>query len=93
MKLLDRAYDLCEEGNYSQALKNYDEILQNDPNNIKALVDKATTLQNLGKLKTSIKFYEKALKLDPKNIDAIINKGSALHTLEFQDQSGDHLVF
>ena len=29
MKLLEQAYDLCEEGNYVQALKYYDEILEN----------------------------------------------------------------
>ena len=67
VKLFETAFDYCEEGNYFQALKCYDEILTIDPQNIGALIDKGTTLQNLGNLKTSIKFYDKALSLNQDN--------------------------
>jgi len=87
MKLFEDAFDYCEEGNYLQALKCYDEILTIEPQNIGALIDKGTTLQNLGKLKTSIKFYDKALSLNRNNLDALVNKGSALHSLGLFSQA------
>ena len=48
--MLSQAYELCEDGNYSEAITLYDSIIQKDPKNTNALIDKAVTLQNLGKV-------------------------------------------
>jgi len=83
VSLFQHAYDLCEVGDYRQALRYYSEILKHEPKNVKALIDTGVTYQNLENLKKSIEFYEKALNLDSKNTDAMVNKGSALHALGF----------
>ena len=72
--MLSQAYDLCEDGNFLDALKLYDLALKQEPENINALIDKGVTLQNLGRIKQAIKFYDKALFIDPKNLNALVNK-------------------
>ena len=57
MELLDNAFDLSENGEYVEALHCYDNVLKEEPKNVRALVDKGVTLQNLGKIKKSIEFY------------------------------------
>ena len=48
-KLLEQAYELCEDGNYVMALEYYDIALDIEPNNPNVMVDKGVTLQNLGR--------------------------------------------
>ena len=78
--MLELAYQFIEEENYDDALSIYDKILQNEPNNISALIDKGVTLQNLGKFKKAIILFDKVIELSPKNIDAILNKGTCFHS-------------
>ena len=70
MELLNMAYDLCEDGDYDQAIVCYDKVLYSDPKNTRALIDKGVTLQNLGENKKSLSLYNDALKIDPDNIEA-----------------------
>ena len=71
--MLAQAFELCEDGDYLEALKIYDSVIKKNPKNIQAIIDKAVTLQNIGRLKQSIKLYDKALQIDPSNIDALGN--------------------
>ena len=48
-KLLEQAYELCEDGNYVRALEYYDMALDIEPDNLNVMVDKGVTLQNLGR--------------------------------------------
>jgi len=79
-EMLLQAYDLVEDGNYSEALRLYDLILDECPDNVRALVDKGATLQNIGKMKKAIFSYDKVLAIDSDNLDALLNKGAALHS-------------
>jgi len=79
-KILSQAYEFAEDGNYSDALRLYDLILQEESDNINALVDKGATLQNMGKIKQAISLYDKILAIAPDNLNALLNKGAALHT-------------
>ena len=79
--LLNIASELCEDGEFVEALKCYDKILHVEPNNTKANMDKGVTLQNLELPSQAIQMYENVLSSEPENIDALINMGSALHTL------------
>lgn len=79
-KILSQAYEFVEDGNYSDALKLYNLILKEEPDNIRALVDKGATLQNMGKIKQAISSYDKILVISPDNLDALLNKGAALHS-------------
>ena len=42
--MLENAAELCDEQEFSEAIKIYDKILDKHPENIAALIDKATTL-------------------------------------------------
>ena len=48
-KLLEQAYELCEDGNYVRALEYYDMALDIEPDNLNVMVDNGVTLQNLGR--------------------------------------------
>ena len=79
-EMLLRAYEFVEDDNYSDALKLYDLILKEEPDNINALVDKGATLQNMGKIKQALSLYDKILDISPNNLDALLNKGAVLHS-------------
>ena len=85
-KMLVDAFEHVEDGNFDQALKLYNLVLKQEPDNISALVDKGATLQNMGKLKLAIRSYDRALSISPDNLDALLNKGAALHSAQkYQD--------
>ena len=86
-KMMTRAFECAEDGDFSESLKLYDLALKEDPNNARILIDKGATLQNMGKIKLAIRSYDKALKISPDNIDALLNKGSALHSDEKYSQA------
>ena len=80
--MLEKAYQLSEDGDYTQALKYYKNILEIEHDNIGVIIDYGVTLQNLELYHQALLVYDRALKLQPKNTIALINKGSVLHTLE-----------
>ena len=57
-KLLEQAYELCEDGNYARALEYYDIVLDVEPGNVNVMVDKGVTLQNLGRFNEALQMYE-----------------------------------
>ena len=71
-KLLEQAYELCEDGNYVRALEYYDIALDIEPDNLNVMVDKGVTLQNLGRFNEALQMYEKALSIETENLDALI---------------------
>ncbi len=70
-KLLEQAYELCEDGNYVRALEYYDMALDIEPDNPNAMVDNGVTLQNLGHYNHALVMYDMILNLEPKNIRII----------------------
>ena len=96
-KMLNEAFEFAEDGNYSDALRLYDLVLQKESDNINALVDKGVTLQNMGRLKLAIRSYDKALAITPNNLDALLNKGATLHSdqkqINREPAPGDVTVF
>ena len=80
--MLENAYQLSEDGNYTQALKCYKNILEIEHDNIGVIIDYGVTLQNLELYHQALEVYDRALSLQPKNTSALINKGSVLHALE-----------
>lgn len=79
-EILSQAYEFVEDGNYSDALRLYDLILKEEPDNLSALIDKGATLQNMGKIKQAISSYDKILAISPDNLNALLNKGATLHS-------------
>ena len=73
-KLLEQAYELCENGNYVRALEYYDIALDIEPDNLNVMVDKGVTLQNLGRFNEALQMYEKALSIEAENLDAQLTR-------------------
>jgi len=82
LDMLEKAYQSSEDGNYTEALEYYKNILQNQHDNIEIIIDYGVTLQNLEFYHQALEVYDRALSIQPKNMSALINKGSVLHALE-----------
>ena len=65
--MLETASKLCEDEEYINALKYYENILKVEPNNIMSIIDYGVTLQNLGYYKQALLMYDKALNIQQKN--------------------------
>ena len=84
--LINNGNTLASKGNYNGAIAMYNQVLERDPNNIKALYDKGKALTLLAKFAPSlnseaIATYDKILSLDPNNIGALYGKANALGKL------------
>ncbi len=85
---LNKAYALIIEGKYEEALRTYDVILAQEPNNTEALLRKGICLFYLGRKynsqeyhKQSIIMYDKVLELEPRHKRALHMKGTASYYL------------
>ena len=71
--------DYCQiTGAYSLALKLYEEIIELDPFNCRALLNKANVLDHMGEYTEAIRWYDTTLIHDPYNAEAWYNKGITL---------------
>ena len=52
---------------HTKSLKQFYKVLENDPDNIKALLGAAVGFANLGEYSESLKYLEKANRLNPNN--------------------------
>ena len=77
-ELMNYTYNLCEDGNYDDAIEYFDAILQKDPRNIRIIIDKGVTLLNLKRYDDAIECFNNSLQLDPVNVDALMNSELAL---------------
>ncbi|WP_222424843.1 tetratricopeptide repeat protein [Candidatus Nitrosocosmicus arcticus] len=84
---------LFDLGNYSEAIKAYDKVLEIDPNDVYALANKAISLKKLGNYSEVIKYYDKALAIDPDNIEILdykalyfYNLGNYTEAIQFADR-------
>ena len=67
---LQRAQAYLDAEAYQQALAAYEEIVQEQPGNARALVGKGNALDELYQPEASLAAYEQAIHLEPQNIDA-----------------------
>ncbi|MGI9228754.1 MAG: tetratricopeptide repeat protein [Gammaproteobacteria bacterium] len=72
------ASQLFNEGNYKDALKNYQHIIGMDPNNAQILFNHGLTLERLQRLPEAQKSYQQSLSIDP-NYQQTLNQLAALH--------------
>ena len=79
LALVNNAYSLYSQGNYTQAIRYYDNALTIDPNDKRALDGKGNALYNQGNNKLAIQYYDKALAIDPHYVDAIYDRDTALN--------------
>ena len=64
---LDTAFELANQGNYQEAIPYYDNVLQQEPDNVNALYNKANALENLEEYEDALEYYDKALQIEPED--------------------------
>ena len=78
---------LVAEKRFSEAIIYLDKILEQEPENLKALTNKAGLLAQLGNYSKSIILSNKVLEIDPDRISALTNKAISLKMLKEYEKS------
>ena len=78
---------LVAEKRFSEAIIYLDKILEQEPDNLKALTNKAGLLAQLGNFSKSLDLSNKVLKMDPDRLSALTNKAIALKMLNEYEKS------
>ena len=78
---------LIAEKRFSEAIIYLDKILEQEPDNLKALTNKAGLLAQLGNFSKSVNLSNKVLEIDPNRISALTNKAIALKMLKEYEKS------
>ena len=68
------AINYLSKGEYAEALKEFDFIIKNEPENHKVKLDKASVLLNIGEYKKAAEIIDIVCKFDPENQKAIYYK-------------------
>ena len=80
--LFYKGFNALESGNYSAAIKYYDEYLKRNPNNAKAYYNRGLAYANLQKYNEAISDYTTAISIDPNYADAYNNRGTVYANLQ-----------
>ena len=80
-KLFDEALHFDRLGNYKEAIKRYDTILELNEGDADVWNNKGAALDDLGQTKEAIKCYNRALEINPTHPEAQCNKEGALSSL------------
>ena len=82
---------LVSENRFEEAITYLDKILEQEPDNLKAMSNKAGLLIQLGKFSESLEFSNRVLESDPDRVSTLTNKAIALKNLKEYEKS--FLVF
>ena len=78
---------LVAEKRFSEAIIYLDKILEQEPDNLKALTNKAGLLAQLGNFSKSLNLSNEVLEKDPDRISALTNKAIALKMMKEYEKS------
>ncbi len=78
---------LVAEKRFSEAIIYLDKIIEQEPDNLKALTNKAGLLAQLGNYSKSLSLSNKVLEIDPDRLSALTNKAIALKMLKEYEKS------
>ena len=78
---LNEGNDLSSNGDYQEAIKQYDEAIRLDPDYAKAYFNRAYAYGELGHHELAIIDLDKAIELDPLFADAYYNRGVAYENI------------
>ncbi len=78
---------LVAEKRFSEAIIYLDKILEQEPDNLKALTNKAGLLAQLGNFSKSVSLSNKVLEIDPDRISTLTNKAIALKMMKEYEKS------
>lgn len=87
-ELFNKGMQMERTGNLPEALKIFDKVLENDPNNVKALIEKSLIFHARGNVTAALGNLNKTLGIDPNNVNALLDKGIILTGLyKFKEAS------
>ena len=66
---------LFSQGKYEEAISQYTQYIEYNPDDIKSIYNRGRAYEELGQLDKSMADYEKALEVDPKSINALMSIG------------------
>lgn len=65
--------DLFDDGDYAAAINAYNDVLANDPRDVKSLYNRGRSYEELGQLEKAMADYEAVVEIDPKNVNAFLS--------------------
>ena len=74
---------LVSQERYDEALGVFDQILEIDPDNVKALINHGAVLTLIGENERAISVADRILTIEPNNVKALSNKGTALANIGY----------
>jgi len=74
---------LVSQSRFNEAIEVFDQILEIDPNNVKALINRSAVLIEIGQNEKAIYDANRILTIDPNNVKALSNKGTALANMGY----------
>jgi tetratricopeptide (TPR) repeat protein len=77
----NKGIDLDAQGKYDEAIQDFDNAIDINPQYADAWANKGWALNNLGKYSEAIKAYDKAIELNPQDANSWNNKGWAFNNL------------
>lgn len=66
---------LFQQGKYEEAVSQYTQYIEYNPDDIKSIYNRGRAYEELGEYEKSLADYEKALEVDPKNVNALMSIG------------------
>jgi len=75
---LSKGNELCNSGDFEEALKAYDHALTIDGTLVDAWNNKGMIFANMGRYDDALKSFDEALKLSPKHVYTLSNRGMVL---------------
>ena len=85
--LSDRAYDLKNNEDYSNAIAEYTKILELDLENQDAYFNRGLSYSEMNDYKSAIVDFSKLIELNPKNVFAYYHRGNAYQDLQNYEQA------
>jgi tetratricopeptide (TPR) repeat protein len=88
---LENAKEHFVNGEYKQAVRIYEQLLENNPNNVSLLKMKAIALSNSGDELNSLKDFYKIIQQDPNNVIALTGMGVNFGNLGEYKEASNYL--
>lgn len=82
-----RGNTLSDQGKYDEAIREYDRVINFNPNIAEAWCNKGVALVNLGKYDAALNALNKAIEIDPQIAEAWNGKGTVLYAQGKYDEA------
>jgi tetratricopeptide (TPR) repeat protein len=90
-QLIQKGIEARNSHDPQDAIQYFDQALERDPNNLRALNGKGSALFEIGNTTEAIQYFDKVLSIDPNNLNALDNKAAiSIITRDF-DQAAEYL--